>query len=491
MYVKKEDKEKIEKLDQYLKKIKFPDKWSKFVREEKNKEYIAKKNIKTHICTCFHCMEKFETTQKINEYVKCPHCKFKVQIKSDKLKNYNKKRDLILIQKYEEGYVLRIFELFIVHTSLNPNKMQFYLTEWGRKIIDKQFHEDQTYVSNNLKNNMGCLYVIHYEKTEQWKPYDRYYNFNFYGKYYYYNFKDLFYEMNPYSEIWTLAKKVDYLKFLPLAKDSLRYKFNSLELLTKAGLYNLANNCTDYEIGKFEKVFGVDKSYLPFMIKNDITSYELEILKKYKVKNIDFIRYMNNFSNWQLNDILKYCKPMDLYKYNLNPKRASEYLDYISFAKKLGFNITDKKYLYPKNLKRKHDEYMNQIEINKNKELAKKIKSRYKRLVRNAFEYGKFTIFAADSIESLENESSEQNNCVRTYAERYANKECDIYFMRLIDQKNKSLVTVEVKNSEIVQKRTKNNQQTTKEQDKFLDMWETKILKGSRNEKNKCSDVRW
>ena len=41
--------------------------------------------------------------------------------------------------------------------------------------------------------------------------------------------------------------------------------------------------------------------------------------------------------------------------------------------------------------------------------------------------------------------------------------------MRLICDKNKSLVTVEVRNNKIVQKRTKNNKYTTKEQDKFLD----------------------
>ena len=112
------------------------------------------------------------------------------------------------------------------------------------------------------------------------------------------------------------------------------------------------------------------------MIENNITSSELEILSKFKIKNINLIRYLDKFHNYDLNKILYYCKPLDLYKYKLNPDKSSEYLDYLKFAKELGFDIKDKKYLYPKNLKKKHDEYMQQIETNKNKKTDRKIKKK-------------------------------------------------------------------------------------------------------------------
>ena len=48
--------------------------------------------------------------------------------------------------------------------------------------------------------------------------------------------------------------------------------------------------------------------------------------------------------------------------------------------------------------------------------------------------------------------------------------------MRLISNVNKSLVTIEVKNNKVVQKRTKNNCDTTLEQNKFIEKWERKIL---------------
>ena len=92
------------------------------------------------------------------------------------------------------------------------------------------------------------------------------------------------------------------------------------------------------------------------------------------------------------------------------------------------------------------------------------------------FENKKYIIIPAKSISALIDESKQQNNCVRTYAERIAKNECDIYFMRFISSQDKSLVTVEVRNNKIVQKRTKNNEKTSKEQDKFLNLWERKIL---------------
>ena len=84
--------------------------------------------------------------------------------------------------------------------------------------------------------------------------------------------------------------------------------------------------------------------------------------------------------------------------------------------------------------------------------------------------------YASSPYDSF-NESSQQNNCVRTYAERIADGECDIYFMRLVKDTEHSLVTVEVKENKVVQKRTKNNEITTRSQDNFLKLWEEEILK--------------
>ena len=93
---------------------------------------------------------------------------------------------------------------------------------------------------------------------------------------------------------------------------------------------------------------------------------------------------------------------------------------------------------------------------------------------------GKFIIIPAQSVESLEQESKEQSNCVRTYSEKYATGSCDIYFMRQVDNQEKSLVTVEVKNNEVVQSRIKYNEQPNAIQLLFLKKWQEQILQKCR-----------
>ena len=100
-------------------------------------------------------------------------------------------------------------------------------------------------------------------------------------------------------------------------------------------------------------------------------------------------------------------------------------------------------------------------------------------LSKNTFKDNKFIVLPATSIKDLQNESSQQNNCVRTYAEKYAEGICDIYFMRNVDNPKKSLVTVEVKRNQVVQSRIKNNELPTDKQLQFLKKWEQTILKGA------------
>ena len=90
-----------------------------------------------------------------------------------------------------------------------------------------------------------------------------------------------------------------------------------------------------------------------------------------------------------------------------------------------------------------------------------------------------FIINPAPTIAALEDESKQQHNCVRTYAEDYASGICDIYCMRDIKAQDKSLVTVEVKDNKVVQSRIKYNDSPNKTQIQFLDNWERKVLKGA------------
>ena len=88
-------------------------------------------------------------------------------------------------------------------------------------------------------------------------------------------------------------------------------------------------------------------------------------------------------------------------------------------------------------------------------------------------------LIPAESFISLEDESKELNHCVRTYAEKYADGNCDIYFMRECEKPTKSLITIEVIDGKIRQSRTKNNGSPDNKQSNFIKKWEKQVLKAA------------
>ena len=113
-------------------------------------------------------------------------------------------------------------------------------------------------------------------------------------------------------------------------------------------------------------------------------------------------------------------------------KKVDTYLysDYLRLAKLLGYDLKNNKYAFPENLNEEHDKLSKQYKLQCDKLIKKSIIKRGKELSSNKYQNKKFIIFPALSIESLKDESKQQNNCVRTYAEKYATGTCDIYFMQ-------------------------------------------------------------
>ena len=206
-------------------------------------------------------------------------------------------------------------------------------------------------------------------------------------------------------------------------------------------------------------------------------SYEqLEVLRLIRKEDIKLINKLLRFNN--LEELSRYVDLEEAYYKVLKVKRNNEYdyLDYLKACVELQYPMNDKKVLYPKDLKFEHDRVTNLIEVVKNEANDRLIKQRLRTLNQNIYQNDKYIIFPAPSIESLIEESKELEHCVKTYSQRYALAETDIYFLRNINDKDKPLVTIEVQHNNIVQARIKHNDNPSKEQQKFLDLWQTKIL---------------
>ena len=273
------------------------------------------------------------------------------------------------------------------------------------------------------------------------------------------------------------------LEFIKNRKDSLNVEYLSInpirykerEFLYKLGLKSSAF-LAPFEIefkGTFEDTFGLTKDYLPFMIKHDMWPNEIQALSKYKIRDYRIIRFVSNIYNSRIQDM----DIVALYKYKVKHKikHMDDYFDYLGIAEEVGMNMTDKTVLYPDNFRQVHDAVVDMYENVNNKELNDKIINIGKLCEQNIYEDDNFIIIPAKDIQSFIDESRQMNNCVRTYTNRVANGECQIYFMRKKEDINKSFITIEVKDTKVVQARMKNNKDVSKKYQPIIDKFEKNL----------------
>jgi hypothetical protein len=476
-YLKKEYRELLARIDKELKK---PTGWYYFVKKEQRKQNFITKS--KGICTCQNCNTQFISDKKINETEKCPKCKNTYIIKRENYSWHIFEEELILLDKLDDNkWVIRLFEIFSRYT---PGKVYHSpASEYGRIILEKKedYIECVEFANNRLTYGMwGSKSINHTKDGKKWRQYDRpYRNLETEGKVYSKNLQELFKDTEyQYSQLWELAEKEDNIDIQYLMRNNLP----SIELLIKMKLYKLALCPKTFNIsGNFEKRFKINKRYYNFMRDNNIDINELEILRFYKKENIKDIRYLRRFQTSKIKEISEFI-PLDKFvEYTKKHKVFDIYMytDYIKFANELGLDLKNKKYMFPDQLQEEHDKLEEQVKIKRNKDIINKIKKRYNVLKKNIYENKKYIITPANSMKSLENESKQQNNCVRTYAERYAKGKCDIYFLRESKNPKKSLVTVQVMDNKVIQSRTKNNGKTNRSQENFLKKWEKEILKAA------------
>lgn len=470
-YMKKEIRELIEEMECTFT---FPRNWQSFIYEiEKNHNLIIKTG-KSYYCTC--CQQTFISNEKIKDMYVCPCCKVRSEVKSNRLRHFEYRDNVILLDKCDGKLILRIFELLSVY-KVDRQEMEHYVDEYCRKLIDYDYMELR---NERIAPCMTHSRVNHYrEENGKWRVYEGYYNLTSDGGYVYTDNIErvLMGTSIEKSRLWdamphNLAKGYN-LKFL------IREAENPLfETLVELKLYNLANCARKfYRRGSFYKIFGVEKKYYDFMKENDITYEELEVLQQYPSTDIKKIRFLIKYEDTlkELKEYMTIDKFIEYFQINkLEDSRL--YIDYLRFAKQLGYDLKNKRYLFPTNLKEMHDLCLKQIKDIEDRALARAISRRAKKLAKNIYQDKTFIIFPAGSVQALKDESTQQNNCVRTYADKYAKGVCDIYFMRNVKDTNTSLVTVEVRRNKVEQQRIKNNADTTKKQKQFLKNWERKVL---------------
>ena len=128
---------------------------------------------------------------------------------------------------------------------------------------------------------------------------------------------------------------------------------------------------------------------------------------------------------------------------------------------------------YPKYLRSMHD--IITANYNSYKKEYDELKFEKLRKPELEFEGRAFCIVIPSSSKDIIKEGTDLNHCVSSYVERILKKETYIFFLRKKEDKEKSLITLELKGNKITNAKGSYNRLPTEEEMKFLEGYSKKL----------------
>ena len=259
---------------------------------------------------------------------------------------------------------------------------------------------------------------------KQWGSYYMYYN----G---FYPLEDLIPDAD--HQIWDMMvyDKRSYYEYIA---GDLGLKSNQVKLISE-GLYSR----TQIE---YIKAFDLKKEKEVLKYSGYMKKYWVDGAKGFNVTTLDYL--------WR------------------NKIRLSDYLDYAKDCRAIGRKL-DK----PKDFQHWHEQIANARKIQVNEKLSRQMEERCEHL--KAYNYKGVMIKPIDGYAQLMEVGKTLHNCIRTYADRYANGVCDLYCVVSPDG---IVGAIEVRDGQIKQARADRNQSLPRNIQRVVDRWEL-TLKGA------------
>lgn len=272
--------------------------------------------------------------------------------------------------------------------------------------------------------------------------------------------------------------------FLKKMKRYLKYEQFFSSGLTQVGYINcsfsevpkgLIKACKTYDILLSNSVIDCYKrnpSLINMMFDmefNEITKQEVYNL----ISNSYSVQYLNALIedyNYKPKSLLKYIDNLMTYEGLQNFRVITrELYDYTRMVSV----ISNKYEKYPKNFLTTHriaSRNYDRLKTIFNEELFKK-RINYDL----EFKYQDYIIVYPKTTQDIKDEAMNQNHCVASYIDRVIDGKCDILFLRKKDTPDKSLITLEVRNKQVVQARGKFNRETTLQEKEVLNKYNEKL----------------
>lgn len=267
-------------------------------------------------------------------------------------------------------------------------------------------------------------------------------------------------------------------------------KYPSIEILEKAGFERIVGERANEEKSRavnwrakdLRKILGLKpKEIKEFRNRGRFARlYELE-----KYKDIKKMGYKVSFDQIDLLLVYKTKETIQEIERYVKLEKALEYLgtqeddcriyiDYLKECRQLGYDMNNKKVLFPENLQVAHEATSEKIQIQtdaeKKEDFIKSIKKLYDR---PEYREDALLIRPARDPEELAKESAALHHCVRTYVDKVVRGSCVILFIRRTSDQDKPYFTLELSpEGKIVQCRGDRNCAYPEDVKEFLERWQ-------------------
>ena len=155
----------------------------------------------------------------------------------------------------------------------------------------------------------------------------------------------------------------------------------------------------------------------------------------------------------------------------------TDYHDYLRMCKELQYDVKNSFVLFPHMLKDAHDSAAKTLRDRHTAEQEKAIADSFDEWQkRYQYQSKELMMIPPHSAKEIADEGAALHHCVRHYVKKVAEKESVILFVRNVDEPDKSLCTVEVRDGQVVQTRGFDNEDPPAKIKAFIERWKRQVL---------------
>ena len=178
-------------------------------------------------------------------------------------------------------------------------------------------------------------------------------------------------------------------------------------------------------------------------------------------------------------------KSTTYYRRSFRSHAEETYRDYLTDCVKLGLDLDDRAVLLPKDLDAAHRRTIQMVKHKANEAKRPAFHKQAEKLQKWRYEASGLLIRPADDADELIAEGAALHHCVGGYADRMADGETAIFFIRRLDEPDRPYYTLELVNRRVIQCRTRHNENYEQNPTvlAFVNEWLREIVSGKRKHK--------